>query len=178
MSFQPQTPQSPSQLSPNGTELFSSSHSTMAATSSTLPTPAHSVSGTTAIDGGPAEDSPQKRKRPLDDLGDRGDSKKAHTGERALGIDSLHENVGELYLLCRTRKTPLPVAYLRRAYWSSYAYLAQPFSISLRSLLSFSSPPLLSPPLLPPILPFSALSSYLSLSLPLRSLVCVVSRPP
>ncbi len=105
MSFHPRTPQSPSQLSPNGTEPFSGMASFVPSTSSTLPTPAHSINDTMAADGPAADESPQKRKRPLDDDGDR-DQKKVHIEDRRLGIDALHENVGDKYLLCRTRKTP------------------------------------------------------------------------
>jgi hypothetical protein len=58
------------------------------------------------------EDSPQKRKRPLEDLGDR-EQKKVHIEDRRLGIENLHLDVGEKYLLCRTRKTPFSPQSLR-----------------------------------------------------------------
>jgi hypothetical protein len=51
------------------------------------------------------EDSPQKRKREVDDVGDRL-QKKVHVEDRKLGIDDLHLDVGQKYLLCRTRKAP------------------------------------------------------------------------
>jgi hypothetical protein len=48
-----------------------------------------------------------KRKRDIEDHGDR-DQKKVHVESSGLGIsiEDLHVNVGEKYLLCRTRKTP------------------------------------------------------------------------
>lgn len=52
-----------------------------------------------------SEDSPHKRKRPLDDIGDR-EQKKVHIEDRRLGIENLHLDVGEKYLLCRTPYQP------------------------------------------------------------------------
>lgn len=114
MSFHPQTPQSPSHYSPGTSEPLSSMNTSMTSSAGTLPTPAHSVNGSTigadlAHDlamGGVGDDSPQKRKRLLDDLGEQGEQKKAHVEDRRLGIEKLHLDVGEKYLLCRTRKTP------------------------------------------------------------------------
>ncbi|KAG5978010.1 hypothetical protein E4U55_006421 [Claviceps digitariae] len=64
-----------------------------------LPTPAHSVSSTNSqIDIIMTDDSQFKRKRPLDDIGDR-DHKKVHREGIALGIEDLHLDVGEKYLL-------------------------------------------------------------------------------
>jgi hypothetical protein len=115
MSFNPQTPQSPSQFSPKSIDPLASMNSSMTSIT-TLPTPAHSVNGstqpgdishdTTMTDG----DSPHnKRKRSADDVGDR-EHKKVHLEDpRRLGIENLHLDVGEKYLLCRTRKTPLHV---------------------------------------------------------------------
>lgn len=79
-------------------------------TTSTLPTPANSVNGTLQLDMAHdtimGEGSPNnKRKRPIDDHGDR-DQKKMQTEDRRLGIENLHLDVGEKYLLCRTRKAP------------------------------------------------------------------------
>ncbi|EON97558.1 putative mediator of rna polymerase ii transcription subunit 19 protein [Phaeoacremonium minimum UCRPA7] len=55
----------------------------------------------------PHEDSPQKRKRPLDDIGGDREQKKVHTDEdRRLGIENLHLDVGEKYLLCKTPHPP------------------------------------------------------------------------
>jgi len=83
--------------------------SSIASTTTTLPTPAHSVNGSTI----PSEvthgtsmggDSPHnKRKRESDDMGDRV-QKKVHVEDRNLGLVDLHLDVGEKYLLCRTRK--------------------------------------------------------------------------
>lgn len=57
-----------------------------------------------------ADDSPQKRKRALDDVGDR-DQKKMHLDDFGLGIGELHVDVGEKYLLCQIRKA-LSLFYL------------------------------------------------------------------
>lgn len=46
-----------------------------------------------------ADDSPHKRKRTLDDVGDR-DQKKLHLDDFGVGIGELHIDVGEKYLLC------------------------------------------------------------------------------
>ncbi|KAL8298781.1 hypothetical protein RB597_007413 [Gaeumannomyces tritici] len=113
MSFHPQTPQSPSQSSPSTSDPTASLNTSMTSITSALPTPAHSVTGScipsemhhdTAI----GEESPQKRKRTLEDGGDR-DQKKAHLENRRLGIENLHLDVGEKYLLCRSQhRTPYP----------------------------------------------------------------------
>lgn len=85
----------------------------MTSITSALPTPAHSVAGSCIPsemhhDTTIGEESPQKRKRTLEDGGDR-DQKKAHLEDRRLGIENLHLDVGEKYLLCRSRKAlPLP----------------------------------------------------------------------
>ncbi|KAG6013431.1 hypothetical protein E4U43_007294 [Claviceps pusilla] len=64
-----------------------------------LPTPAYSVSSTSShLDIMMSDDSAFKRKRPLDDIGDR-DHKKVHREGNALGIEDLHLDVGEKYLL-------------------------------------------------------------------------------
>lgn len=51
------------------------------------------------------EDISNKRKRDVDDTGDR-EQKKVHVEDRILGIRDLHLDVGKKYLLCRTRKAP------------------------------------------------------------------------
>lgn len=111
MSFHhPQTPQSPSQVSPatSSTDAHTLLNSSMT-TASTLPTPAHSVSGGSASqhDAAMADESHHKRKRTLDDEGsaDRGQKKVQLEGPR-LGIQDLHLDVGAKYLLCQTRKAP------------------------------------------------------------------------
>lgn len=109
MSFHPTTPQSPSQVSvptpSDATHVPSLASSMSQAT--TLPTPAHSVNGCASQqDVAMAEESPNKRKRSLEDDGDR-DAKKVHLGDHRLDIDDLHIDVGEKYLLCQIRKTPL-----------------------------------------------------------------------
>lgn len=106
-SFHPQTPQSPSQCSPaTSSETVPSLSHSMSSSTTTLPTPAHSVNGCNSQpDLVMGEESPHKRKRPLDDAGDR-DLKKVHLEDRKLGIEDLHRDVGQKYLLCQTRKTP------------------------------------------------------------------------
>ncbi|KAK4127373.1 mediator of RNA polymerase II transcription subunit 19 [Parathielavia appendiculata] len=104
MSCHPQTPDSPSQFSPNASDLMMSM--TAASTTTTLPTPAHSVNGSSiptemTHDTVMGEDSPQKRKRHVNDTGDRA-QKKVHVEDRKSGIDDLHLDVGDKYLLCRT----------------------------------------------------------------------------
>lgn len=111
MSFHPQTPQSPSQLSPGTSEPVISVASSMAPTTTTLPTPAHSVNGSgSQTDIAMSDESPHKRKRSVDDMGDR-DQKKAHLEESKLGIEDLHLDVGKKYLLCQTRKTPFAALF-------------------------------------------------------------------
>lgn len=51
------------------------------------------------------DDNPSKRKRESEDTGDR-EQKKVHVEERKLCIEDLHLDVGKIYQLCRTRKTP------------------------------------------------------------------------
>jgi len=51
------------------------------------------------------EDSTHKRKRAADDSSER-EQKKVQIEDRRLGIENLHLDVGEKYLLCRTRKAP------------------------------------------------------------------------
>lgn len=109
MSFHPQTPQSPCNFSPatSSDPMTGLSASSAAASTATLPTPAHSVNGCNSQpDATMSEESPHKRKRPLDDVGDR-DRKKMHLEDRKLGIEDLHLDVGDKYLLCQTRKTAL-----------------------------------------------------------------------
>ncbi|RYP27200.1 hypothetical protein DL767_007793 [Monosporascus sp. MG133] len=81
MSFNPQTPQSPSQFSPSNVDHSSSMNSSMTSITTTLPTPAHSVNGHFAADGSHdysmTDDLPTKRKRPFDDMGDQ-EQKKVH----------------------------------------------------------------------------------------------------
>jgi hypothetical protein len=110
MSCHPQTPQSPSQFSPNTSDLMMSMTGSAASTTTTLPTPAHSINGSSipsemTHDTVMGEDSPHKRKRDVSDTGDRA-QKKVHVEDRNSGINDLHLDVGEKYLLCRTRKAP------------------------------------------------------------------------
>ncbi|KAM0518481.1 hypothetical protein ACHAPE_004244 [Trichoderma viride] len=110
MSFHPQTPQSPSQFSPatsSDPSLGSSGSVAAAGTgTTTLPTPAHSVNGSSQLDSMMLDDSPHKRKRPLEDVGDDRELKKAHVDDYKLAIEDLHRDVGHKYLLLQSRKTP------------------------------------------------------------------------
>jgi hypothetical protein len=56
-------------------------------------------------DGAHLEESPNKRKRDVGDHGDR-EQKKVHVEDSRISIEDLHLDVGEKYLLCRTRKAP------------------------------------------------------------------------
>ncbi|KAK3308697.1 Rox3 mediator complex subunit-domain-containing protein [Chaetomium strumarium] len=87
MSFHPQTPQSPS-LSPGTSDPTTSMTGSLASTTTTLPTPAHSVNGSSlpsemVHDNIMGETSPRKRKREVDDMGDRA-QKKVHVSEKYL----------------------------------------------------------------------------------------------
>ncbi|KOS19107.1 Mediator of RNA polymerase II transcription subunit 19 [Escovopsis weberi] len=105
MSFHPQTPQSPMQFSPATASdpLHGSSNPMVVAAtaSTTLLTPAHSVNGSSASqpDMAMVEDSPHKRKRPVDDLGGDRDQKKAYAEKIRSAIEGLHRDVGSKYLL-------------------------------------------------------------------------------
>ncbi|KAH6686363.1 Rox3 mediator complex subunit [Plectosphaerella plurivora] len=107
MSFHPQTPQSPSQLSPGISDPASSMNTSLTSITTALPTPAHSVNGSASQpsdmshDVVMGDDPSQKRKRSIDDSGER-DEKKAHFEGNRLGIEDLHLDVGEKYLLCQT----------------------------------------------------------------------------
>ncbi|KAH8663947.1 Rox3 mediator complex subunit-domain-containing protein [Xylariales sp. PMI_506] len=107
MTFNPQTPQSPSQFSPSTADPLSSMNSSMTSITTALPTPAHSVSGSTqpgdlSHDITMSDADSPKRRRLHDDLG-RSEPKKVHLEDpRRLGIENLHLDVGEKYLLCRT----------------------------------------------------------------------------
>lgn len=109
MSFHPRTPQSPSQVSPPASSEATVGIVGSMSTATTLPTPAHSVSGSgSQLDIAMNGDSPNKRKRAIDDDGDR-DQKKVHVqleGQHNLGVEDLHLDVGEKYLLRQIRKTP------------------------------------------------------------------------
>jgi len=104
----PQTPQSPSYDS----TYFPSKLAASPRTGSSLPTPAHSINGSMSsttpdvvAEAAHVEDPSNKRKRDIEDGGDR-DQKKVHLEDSRLRIEDLHLDVGEKYLLCRTRKTP------------------------------------------------------------------------
>jgi hypothetical protein len=113
VSFQPRTPQSP--LQPNTassektpiTKVSGSMNSTISRTiQESDMTDAHSVPTPMVIDSSAqVDDISNKRKREAEDTGDR-EQKKVHVEERKLCIEDLHLDVGKIYQLCRTRKTP------------------------------------------------------------------------
>ncbi|KAH8888672.1 Rox3-domain-containing protein [Thozetella sp. PMI_491] len=113
MSFHPQTPQSPSQFSPGSTDPSASMSSSMTSITTALPTPAHSVNGSSipadmTHDVAMTDESPHKRKRPLEDVGDQ-EQKKVHIEESDSDIRNLHLDVGVKYLVCKTpRPAPIP----------------------------------------------------------------------
>ncbi|KAJ2978802.1 hypothetical protein NUW58_g7380 [Xylaria curta] len=107
MSFNPQTPQSPSQFSPSVVDQGLSMTTSLTSIAASLPTPAHSVNGsnmqldhshdTTMIDM-----SSNKRKCSFDDTGAHA-HKKVHLDDpRKISIQDLHLDVGEKYLVCKT----------------------------------------------------------------------------
>ncbi|KAI0197346.1 Rox3 mediator complex subunit-domain-containing protein [Xylaria flabelliformis] len=112
MSFNPQTPQSPSQFSPSVVDQGLSMTTSMTSTAASLPTPAHSVNGSNLLpdssqDTAMTDVSSNKRKYSFDETGVHV-HKKVHLDDpRKIGIQDLHLDVGEKYLLCRTRKAPL-----------------------------------------------------------------------
>ncbi|KAI1645109.1 Rox3-domain-containing protein [Daldinia loculata] len=106
MLFNPQTPQSPSQFSPTTGDQVSSMNSSMTSITTALPTPAHSVNGSAqptdmSHDTAVADAYSAKRKYPFDDTGDH-EHKKVNLENRRVGIENLHLDVGEKYLLCST----------------------------------------------------------------------------
>ncbi|KAI0533052.1 Rox3-domain-containing protein [Xylaria digitata] len=107
MSFNPQTPQSPSQFSPSVSDQGPSTNTSMTSIAASLPTPAHSVNGSNLQLDNPQDtvmmDVPlNKRKYSFDDNGTRGHKKVHIEDPRKIGISDLHLDVGEKYLLCRT----------------------------------------------------------------------------
>jgi hypothetical protein len=105
----PHTPQSPL---PYGSTDLPSKPITPPKTGESLPTPAHSINGSMsstasdlAIEGAHLEESSSKRKRDLEDHGDR-EQKKVHVEDSRIRIEDLHLDVGKIYSLCRTRKAP------------------------------------------------------------------------
>ncbi|KAI0023592.1 Rox3-domain-containing protein [Xylariomycetidae sp. FL0641] len=107
MSFNPQTPQSPSQFSPSTAEGTSSMNTSMTSITTSLPTPAHSVNGSAqppdnSHDTTMSDESSHKCKYPFEETGDH-EQKKVHIEDpRKIGIADLHLDVGEKYLLCST----------------------------------------------------------------------------
>ena len=111
----PQTPQSPSTASFSAADLLRK-QSTSPRLPHSLPTPAHSINGSMSSNADIAleatllqdvlhEEISNKRKRDVEDNGER-DQKKVHVEDSRATIDDLHLDVGEKYLLCRTRKAP------------------------------------------------------------------------
>jgi len=152
MTFQqPSTPQSPLQPSAITSGLASAAKSlSYSSTTDTLPTPAHSISGVAKTQSSNmpplptmAPNSPLKRKRSADDLGDQ-DHKKVNAGTARSYIFDLHLDVGKKYLLCGTCKAPSDLC--------TALVLRSLFFSCLASLLS--SLPLLC--LMPPVMQLSS----------------------
>lgn len=103
----PHTPQSPSQHNAKQSPIDITQSFQHATT--TLPTPAHTISEYTTSCPPAMSSSPDssKRKRPSDDADSPGLRKKVHVEDRELGIEDLHLDVGEKYRLCKTRKAPI-----------------------------------------------------------------------
>lgn len=109
----PRTPQSPSQA--HIVHDLPPKPSTSPRTTNSLPTPAHSTNGSMSsswntnteikLDVATSNESQNKRKRDVEDSGDR-EQKKAHIEITRLSIDDLHLDVGPKYLLCKKGKTP------------------------------------------------------------------------
>ncbi|KAF4624078.1 hypothetical protein G7Y89_g14096 [Cudoniella acicularis] len=107
----PQTPESPSQISFGIIDAHRKSTSPHFTNS--LPTPAHSINGSMSSlgsDVGFHDESSNKRKRDLEDGGDR-EQKKVHVEDSRLSIEDLHLDVGEKYLLCNTPHHSSSVPY-------------------------------------------------------------------
>jgi hypothetical protein len=69
------------------------------------------------VDASHVDEPSNKRKRDLEDHGDR-EQKKVHVEDSRISIKDLHLDVGQKYLLCRTRKTPFfvkDIPFLRLA---------------------------------------------------------------
>ncbi|KAI1822914.1 Rox3-domain-containing protein [Xylaria intraflava] len=106
MSFNPQTPQSPSQFSPSVMDQGSSMTTSMTSIAASLPTPAHSVNGSNLLfensHDATMTDVSNKRKCSFGDSGAHS-HKKVHLDDpRKITIHDLHLDVGQKYLLCRT----------------------------------------------------------------------------
>ncbi|KAI1121941.1 Rox3-domain-containing protein [Nemania abortiva] len=117
MSFNPRTPQSPSQFSPSVTDQGLSMTTSMMSTATSLPTPAHSVNGSHLLldnshDTAMMDVPSNKRKNSFDDSGTH-EHKKVHLDDpRKIGIHDLHLDLGEKYLLCKTLPLLTPYFYL------------------------------------------------------------------
>lgn len=61
------------------------------------------------------DDSPQKRKRTLDDSGSQHSKKMHMEGQQRLDFEALHQDVGEKYLVGKMRKTLLSTHFRRGA---------------------------------------------------------------
>ena len=78
-----------------------------------------------APEGAQLEEPSNKRKREVDDHGDR-EQKKVHVEDSRISIEDLHLDVGKKYLLCRTRKTPFSSKNLP-FFYSTLFELESPF---------------------------------------------------
>ncbi|KAI1438281.1 Rox3-domain-containing protein [Xylaria sp. CBS 124048] len=105
MSFNPQTPQSPSQFSPSVMDQGSSMNTSITSVTASLPTPAHSVNGSNLLFENPHDatmtDVPTKRKCAFEDSGAHVSKKVLLDDPRIISIQDLHLDVGPKYLVCR-----------------------------------------------------------------------------
>lgn len=104
----PQTPQSPSSI-PFGAPDLATKSAASPRTDHSLPTPAHSANGSmsTRIENDEVEHNEvsMKRKREVDDTGDR-EQKKVHVEDSTNDVEVLHEDDESRFLFLQNRKTP------------------------------------------------------------------------
>lgn len=137
-SFQPRTPQSPLQPGTASSEKVSNTKAPGSMSSTVSRTiqrsdmaDAHGGQTPMVIDSSEQlDDISNKRKRAEEDTGDR-EQKKVHVEERKLCIEDLHLDVGKIYQLCRTRKTPFSPKRLQHC-------LSVPDTLHLKFCTSFT----------------------------------------
>ncbi|KAG9240465.1 Rox3 mediator complex subunit-domain-containing protein [Calycina marina] len=110
----PPSPQSPDQPSFDSHDIHHKLP-TSPGVGGSLPTPAHSINGSMSTldviaEAAHSEEISNKRKRDLEDTGDR-DQKKVHIESSGVSINDLHRNVGPKYRLCKTPYNESPVPY-------------------------------------------------------------------
>ncbi|KAI9049261.1 hypothetical protein LZ554_007108 [Drepanopeziza brunnea f. sp. 'monogermtubi'] len=107
----PRTPETPSQTSPAHSNLPSKPVTSPADTHS-MPTPARSVNGsmsTITVEGFAPDDTSLKRKRDIGDQGNQETKKvqvEASEKTKEVTVEDISQNVGSLYLFCKTPHVP------------------------------------------------------------------------